>query len=65
MNFVFTTRVVKLSLYVCVFGGAGVYDFFGWACMYMEFAFGWCANVCKRVGAILVIGGIFMVCVSH
>ena len=31
----------------------------------MEFAYGWYASGCKSVGAILVIGGISMVRVSH
>ena len=31
----------------------------------MEFAIEWCACGCKSVGLILVIGGIFMVCISQ
>ena len=33
--------------------------------MYVEFAFGWCVGGCESVKAILVIGGVSMVCVSH
>ena len=33
--------------------------------IYTKFAFKWCTSECESVGAILVIGGISMVCVSH
>ena len=51
---------------MCVGGGGGcLMSILGVLCMHMKFAFGWCASRCESVGAILVIGGIFMVCVSH
>ena len=63
LKFVFTMRVVELLLYVC---RRLVYmSMLGVLCMYVEFAFGWCAGRCEGIGTILVIGGNSMVCVSH
>ena len=33
--------------------------------MYIDFVFGWYAGGCENIGAILVIGSISMVCISH
>ena len=43
-------------VYISILGGVRVF---------MEFAFGWCDGGCESVGAILVICGICMMCVSH
>ena len=60
VKFLFIVKLVKL-LYTCV---VVVYmSVLDVLCMYMEFAFGWCAGGCESVGAILMIGGISMVCV--
>ena len=60
IKFVFTIKVVKL-LHMC---GVVVYmSVLDVLRVYMEFAFGWCAGVCESVGVILMIGGVFMVCV--
>lgn len=63
MKLVFTMRVVKLLLYAC--GGVVYVRMLGGLCMYVEFAFVWCVGGCNNVGAILAIGGVPMVCVSH
>ena len=52
-------------LYACVGGGVVFMSILGALRMYVEFALGWRANGYKSVRAILVIGGIFMVCVFH